>query len=253
MINVLINGISGQMGHALCRMSEEFSDTLTISCGVDPVPSDTKIPVYASFDCVHAPFDVVIDFSIPSASMKALDYCVQNLKPIVLCTTGFNEEQITHINESSAFIPIFRSANMSIGINLLCSLAKQAARMLGNSFDIEIVETHHNRKIDSPSGTAAMLAEAITSACVENKFPVYGRHDNNHRREPEEIGIHSLRGGTVVGEHEILFLGPDEVITLKHQAQSKAVFASGALRAASFLVGKEPGMYDMSSIVDSLF
>ncbi len=253
MINVLINGISGQMGHAVCRLSEAFSDTLTITCGVDPVPSDINIPVYTSFDTVNTPFDVVIDFSIPSASMKALDYCVQNLKPIILCTTGFNEEQIAHIKESSAIIPVFRSANMSIGINLLCSLAKQAAQMLGNSFDIEIIETHHNKKIDSPSGTALMLAEAISSACEEKKYPVYGRHDKNHRREPEEIGIHSLRGGTVVGEHEILFLGQDEVITLKHQAQSKAVFASGALRAASFLFGKEPGMYDMNSILNSLF
>lgn len=253
MINVLINGISGQMGHALCRISKEFSDTMTITCGVDPVPSDIKVPVYASFDTVNTPFDIVIDFSIPSASMKALDYCVQNLKPIILCTTGFNEEQIAHIKESSAIIPIFRSANMSIGINLLCSLAKQAVQMLGASFDIEIIETHHNKKIDSPSGTAVMLAEALSSACEEKMFPVYGRHNNNHRREPAEIGIHSVRGGTVVGEHEILFLGPDEVITLKHHAQSKAVFASGALRAVSFLVGKEPGLYDMNSVIDSLF
>ncbi len=249
MIRILINGISGQMGHALCKLSSQYSDMLTITCGVDPIPSDSGVPVYSSIKEVEDPYDVVIDFSIPSASMEVLSYCAEHGKPVVLCTTGFTDEQILRINESSALIPVFRSANMSIGINLLCILAKQTAQMLGGSFDIEIVETHHNRKIDAPSGTAVMLADALKHNGEEEKYLVYGRHDANHRRNHAEIGIHSLRGGTVTGEHEVLFLGPDEVITLKHQAQSKAVFAAGALRAAVFLYGKKPGLYDMNDFI----
>lgn len=252
MVKVLINGICGQMGHALLRLAPQFSDSVSIVCGVDPASSDVKVPVYESFDDVKTEFDVVIDFSVPSASMQALECCLRLGKPIVLCTTGFSEEQTALISESAAKIPVFRSGNMSVGINLLCALAKQAAQMLGNTFDVEIVETHHNRKIDSPSGTAAMLAEAVAGASAEEKQFVYGRHDKNHRREPSEIGIHSLRGGTVVGEHEVVFLGPDEVITLKHSAQSKTVFAAGALRAAAYLYGKAPGMYDMNDIVSSM-
>lgn len=252
MIKVLINGICGQMGHALLRLAPQFSDTIEITCGVDPALSVADVPVYSCFEDMQAPFDVVIDFSVPSASMSALAYCVQYGKPIVLCTTGFSDDQISRIVEASSTIPVFRSANMSFGINLLCSFAKQASQMLGGTFDIEIIETHHNRKIDSPSGTAAMLAEAVSAASPDKKHFIYGRHDQNHRRERSEIGIHSLRGGTVVGEHELLFLGQDEVITLKHQAQSKSVFAAGALRAAAFLYGKEPGMYDMSDLISAM-
>lgn len=252
MVRILINGICGQMGHALWRLAPQFSNCLTVVCGVDPAQSDLNVPVYTCFADVATDFDVVVDFSVPSASMDALNYCVENHKPIVLCTTGFSPEQISQIADAASRIPVFRSANMSVGINLLCALAKQAARMLGGTFDIEIVETHHNRKIDSPSGTAAMLAEAVAEASPDEKQLVYGRHDKNHRREPSEIGIHSLRGGTVVGEHELLFLGQDEVISLKHQAQSKAVFAAGALRAAAFLHGKDPGLYDMNDMIAAL-
>ena len=252
MIRVLINGICGQMGHAILKLVPQFSDRMTVVCGVDPAQSDLNVPVYTCFEDVVTDFDVVVDFSIPSASMSALQFCVKNCKPIVLCTTGFTPEQAAQINHAASYVPVFRSANMSVGINLLSALAAQASRMLGGAFDIEIIETHHSRKIDSPSGTAQMLAEAVADASADEKQFVYGRHDKNHRREPSEIGIHSLRGGTVVGEHEILFLGPDEVISLKHQAQSKAVFAAGALRAAAFLYGKDPGMYDMNDLIAAM-
>ncbi len=252
MQKLLVNGLNGQMGHAVLRVLPQFSDRMELACGVDPLGGLFEVPVYPDVASIETAFDVAIDFSIPKATMEILSYCVSHQKPIVICTTGLTEQQIAVIQDASKQIPIFRSGNMSLGINLLRALCRQARQTLGTGFDVEIVETHHNRKIDAPSGTAKMLAESIADASEQEMQCVYGRHESNHRRERNEIGIHSLRGGTIVGEHEVLFLGEDEAVTLKHQAFSKSVFANGALRAAEFLCGKPAGLYDMDDLVGTL-
>ena len=170
--------------------------------------------------------------------------------PVVIATTGYSPEQIEKIKEFSKTIPIFFTFNMSIGVNLLCSLAQKAAKILGNDFDIEIIEKHHNQKIDAPSGTAIMLANAINTQFGDTLNYEYDRHSKRNKRPKNEIGIHSVRGGTIVGEHDVVFAGRDEVITLSHQALSKEVFAVGALRAAKFISNKPAGLYDMNSIMD---
>lgn len=252
MLKLLVNGLNGQMGHAVLRILPQFADRIELACGVDPTGGSFDVPVYPNAASIETPFDVAIDFSIPRATMEILSYCVEKKKPIVICTTGLEGEQIEAIEKASKVIPVFRSGNMSLGINLLRTLCRQARQTLGAGFDVEIIETHHNRKIDAPSGTAKMLAESIASASEQEMHCVYGRHASNHRRERNEIGIHSLRGGTIVGEHEVLFLGEDEAVTLKHQAFSKGVFANGALRAAEFLNGKPAGLYDMDDLVGTL-
>ena len=252
MLKLLINGINGQMGKAMLRTAPKWSDAAEIVCGVDADTAPCGCPVYANCEEIRTDFDVAVDFSVPKATMSILNYCVKNRKPIVICTTGLNEEQVAAIDTASKEIPVFRSGNMSVGINLLRALARQAKLTLGDGFDVEIVEMHHNRKVDAPSGTAKMLADSIASASKEEPEYVYGRHDRNRRRAANEIGIHSIRGGTIVGDHEVLFLGEDEAITLKHQAFSKTVFATGAFQAALFLAEKTPGKYDMNDLVGEL-
>lgn len=252
MVRVLLNGINGQMGRAMRNTLSQFCDQAEIVCGVDCNTKDCGVPVYSSAKDIATEFDVAVDFSVPQATMEILTYCKEHHKPIVICTTGLSDEQIETIRLASQTIPVFRSGNMSIGINLMLLLCKQARATLQDGFDVEIVETHHNRKIDAPSGTAKMLFDAVNSVPAAPLHPVYDRHSERRRREKSEVGMHSLRGGTVVGEHEVRFMGEDEVITIRHQAQSKSVFATGAFRAALYLAEQPVGMYDMSDLVGTM-
>ena len=193
--------------------------------------------------------DVIIDYSNPASLAMLLEYGLVNNVALVLATTGYSEEQIAQIKKASEQIPIFFTFNMSLGINLLVELAKKAASILGDQFDIEIVEKHHNQKIDAPSGTAIMIANAINETRNQQYHYVYDRHARRMKREKNEIGMHAIRGGTIVGEHDVIFAGHDEVITLSHSAASKTVFAEGSVNAAVYLKGKAPGLYDMKELV----
>ena len=250
---LLINGIGGQMGHALLKALSRGDHGFCIAGGVDPnCTEDLAFPVFASASDINVPVDVVIDFSVPKATEEILAFCVKEHVPAVICTTALSDALIEKIAEASKAIPVFRSGNMSLGVNVMRVLLKEARQALGDAFDIEIVETHHNRKKDAPSGTALMLAEAITEADGRQHDCVYGRSEKDRRRAPGEIGFHSIRGGTIVGQHEVRFLGEDEEISVRHEAYSKQVFASGALRAAQFILTKENGLYAMDDLVSNL-
>lgn len=249
MINILLSGACGKMGNAVARCCKEETDVKIIA-GVDKAEVLCDFPVYSSFDDVKTVPDVIIDFSHVSVLESLLDFAIKNTVPVVLATTGYSDGQIKKIHEASNIIPVFFTANMSLGVNLLCSLAKNAAKILGSNFDVEIIEKHHNQKIDAPSGTALMLANAVNSVFDDTYTYEYDRHSKRQKRKKNEIGIHAVRGGTIVGEHDVIFAGHDEVITLSHSAQSKEVFAAGAVKAAKFIVGKPNGLYDMGSILD---
>ncbi len=249
MKNLILNGCNGHMGRVITRCVNERSDC-SIIAGFDINDKSYDVyPVYTSPDEFEGKADAIIDFSHPSALYPLLNYAVKNNIPAVISTTGLNEEMIHAVHQASKDIPVFFSANMSIGVNLLCELAKSAAAVLGKSFDIEIIEQHHNQKIDAPSGTALMLADSISSVLEEPARYMYDRHSQRKKREKNEIGIHSVRGGTIVGDHEIIFAGRDEVISLRHTAQSKDIFAEGSINAALFLCDKEPGLYNMKDLV----
>lgn len=248
MVRVLLSGCCGAMGKAVTALADERNDVV-IAAGVDIKEETLSYPVYKSFSDCREICDVIIDFSLPTTLSPLLDYAVSHKTPCILCTTGYNDEQLSMIKRASEFIPVFFSGNMSIGINALCALAKAATKMLGSTFDIEIVEAHHHNKVDAPSGTALMLANAISAELEEPPYYQYDRHSVRKKRDKNEIGIHSIRGGTITGEHEVIFAGSNEVITLKHSAQSKSVFASGALNAAGFIVNQMPGVYDMNDII----
>jgi len=197
--------------------------------------------------------DVVVDFSIPAALDALLTFCIDKRIPPVLCTTGYSPEQLASINDAALHIPIFRSGNMSLGINLLADLIRRARSVLGDGYDIEIVERHHKRKMDAPSGTALMLADAAASVMPETPDYIYDRHSRRAPRDSNEIGISSVRGGTIVGEHEVIFAGLDEVIELRHSAASRDVFATGAIKAAKFMAGiNKPGLYDMGAVLGAI-
>ena len=248
MVKVIISGASGKMGGFVADACNNDSD-IQIVAGVDKVNVGQSFPIFPDFASVTAKADVIIDFSHPILLDSVLDYAKSNNSAVVLATTGYSDAQIEQIKNASKTIPIFFSFNMSLGVNLICSLAKKAANILGNDFDIEIVEKHHNQKIDAPSGTAIMLANVINECFDNNKVYEYDRHSKRQKRLNKEIGIHSIRGGTIVGEHDVIFAGHDETITISHSAQSKEVFAVGAVKAAKFICGKSAGMYDMSSVV----
>lgn len=247
-MKLLLCGAYGKMGQSVARIVEE-RDGVTIAAGVDIGSGRADFPVYGAPSLVEQDVDVILDFSHPSALQGILEYAVSNQKPVVLATTGYNPDQITLIRRAAERVPVFFTANMSLGVNLLSALAKTAAQVLGDTFDIEIVEMHHNKKIDAPSGTALMLADEIASVLPEKPTYVYDRHDKRERRSKTEIGMHAVRGGTIVGEHEILFCGTDEVLKLSHSAGSKAVFAAGAVNAAVFLANKPAGLYSMHDLV----
>ncbi len=249
MTNIAICGANGKMGKIIYSCICERDDCKVIG-GIDlNTESYADFPIVATLSDIPEKPDVIIDYSHPNSLNGLLEYCRMTGVAVVLATTGYSEEQIAQIKTASEQIPVFFSWNMSLGINLLVELSKKAATILGEQFDIEIVEKHHNQKIDAPSGTALMLANGINEIFDNNKQYVYDRHSQRKKREKKEIGIHAIRGGTIVGEHEVIFAGTDEVITLSHSATSKTVFAVGSINAAVFLKGKAAGMYDMSSML----
>lgn len=249
MTEIAITGACGKMGRVIADLIGQRSDC-RVCGGIDIQPCQYgEFPVVARvFDLPEKP-DVIIDFSHPSALDDILSYCKMKNVPAVIATTGYTDEQIREIKAAATQIPVFFTFNMSLGINLLADLAKRAAAVLDNQFDVEILEKHHNLKKDAPSGTAIMLAEAVNSVYNDEKKYVYDRHNVRKARDKEEIGISSVRGGTIVGEHDIIFAGHDEVITLSHSAQSKEVFAVGAVNAAVFLKDKSAGLYDMGDLI----
>ena len=248
MIRAILCGASGKMGGFVASAAENDSE-ITIVAGVDKVNSGEKFPVFSSFADINVDADIIIDFSNVALLDSMLDYALSQNIPLVIATTGYTEEQTGKIKKASEKIPIFFTFNMSVGVNLIAALAKKAASILGDGFDIEIIEQHHNQKIDAPSGTAIMLANAVNSVFGDSLNYEYDRHSVRRKRPKNEIGIHSVRGGTIVGKHDVIFAGHDEVITISHEAQSKEVFAVGAVRAAKFLYGKKAGLYDMNSMM----
>ena len=223
-----------------------------VVCGVDRnIPENFKKPVYRSFQEVKERADVIIDFSSPAVLKSELDWAEKHGCAVVLAATGYTAEDLKLIDTFARKIPVFRTANFSLGVNLLVKLVKQAAETLGEKFDIEIIERHHNQKIDAPSGTAIMLADGAAAAFGGNKEYINGRNGIVGKRG-KEIGLHAVRGGTIVGEHEVMFAGEDEIISLSHSARSKKVFATGAVTAAKWLAGKPAGLYDMNDVLSSL-
>lgn len=249
MINILLSGANGKMGQAVTRLAEE-SDQVQISAGFD-INTEQKagFPVYDDLSKVQEPVDVIIDFSHPAMLDNILNYAAAENIPAVICTTGLTTEQVSRIEYEAQNIPLFFSANMSLGVNLLIDLVCRAAKILENNFDIEIIEKHHNQKLDAPSGTALAIANALADTLSYPAEYVYDRHSVRKKRDKHEIGIHAVRGGTIVGEHDVLFAGTDEVIEIRHAAASKEVFAVGAVRAAMFLKEQKPGLYAMKDLI----
>ena len=248
MINVLINGCNGNMGKEIAKYIDNV-DNFTTVCGIDRIDSgDNDFPVYTSIDDIKETPNIVIDFSVPVASINILNYARQKKIPIVIATTGFSNEQLDYIEDCSKYIPIFKSSNMSLEISIMKLLVSKLANLLTDC-DIEIVETHHKNKIDAPSGTALMLADSINSSLNENMIYTYNRNNSRHKRKNNEIGIHSIRGGTEVGKHSVLFLGDNESFELTHTVTSRSIFAKGAISAASFVINKINGLYEMKDLV----
>lgn len=247
-MKILISGALGHMGRAVAAQAS--ADGIEIVAGVDALQGDCSFPCHTSFDALpDCSGAVIVDFSRPEALTSLLAYAVKNHLPVVLATTGYTPEQEQEVDQAARQIPVFRSANMSVGVALLRHLCQEAAKVLGETFDVEIVEAHHNRKVDAPSGTALLLFDAIKDAYDEPRYAQLGRGGRNCKRQHNEIGIHALRGGTVTGEHEVCFFGPAERIRLSHSAEDRSVFASGALKAAAYLQGKAPGRYTMDDLV----
>ena len=249
MLKIIISGINGRLGSVIHRVADDRED-IQVVAGVDISDNgENTVPVFANFQELAVKGDVIIDASHPSALAGLLDYAVKNGVPAVLAATGYSEEQEAMVDEAARAIPIFRSANMSIGVNLLAQLATACAKVLGDDFDIEIVEAHHNQKLDAPSGTAKMLAKAVEAGLDFTPEYVYERESKRQKRDHKEIGMHAIRGGTIVGEHEIIFAGRDEIITISHSARSKEIFAVGALNAAKFIADKDAGRYAMPDMI----
>ncbi len=249
MLKIILSGCQGHMGQVITKLVEE-QDNAVIVAGVDlQTNANTTYPIYNNFHDIQESADVIIDFSHPSVLENLLAYCQDKHIPAVIATTGLSCCQVDTIHKASETVALFYSGNMSLGINLLAALVKKAAQILGDRADIEIIEAHHNQKIDAPSGTANMLLDAAIEGLDKEVFPVYDRHSRRQKRDSNEIGMHSIRGGTIVGEHQVIFAGKDEVVTLSHSAQSKEVFAVGAVKAAVFLSNKAPGLYDMADVV----
>ena len=249
MTKILLSGCCGKMGRFVASAVAQRKDC-EIVAGIDIVDDSTLgFPVFSNYDEVQAKADVIIDFSNPSLLPAMLAYAEKTNTGVVLATTGLSDEQIKAVEDASKTVPVFFSYNMSIGVSLLCELSKVAAKVLGTGFDVEIVEAHHNQKLDAPSGTAIMLGNAIKEEMPDAYFE-YDRHSKREKRHTNEIGIHSVRGGTIVGEHEVIFAGNDEIVKLSHSARSRAIFANGAVNAAVFLKNKEKGVYNMSDLVN---
>ncbi len=251
MTRVIMHGCNGKMGQTISGLIAA-DEEIEIVAGVDAYDEGKNpYPVFHTIEACDVMADAVIDFSAAAAVDSLLTYCTEKQVPCVLCTTGLSEEQLARVKEASGKVAILKSANMSLGINMLLKLLKDAAGILAPAgFDIEIVEKHHNQKVDAPSGTALALADSINEELNHSYDYVYDRSQVRQKRAPKEIGISAVRGGTIVGDHDVIFAGADEVITFSHRAYSKAVFGKGAIQAAKFLAGKPAGMYDMSDVID---
>lgn len=249
MIKIIMHGCNGHMGKVICDIVSKDNEC-EIAAGIDIVESNAPFPTFTDINDCSVPADVIIDFSTASAVPAVIKYAVERELPVIICTTGLSDETLKLIDSAGKKIPVFRSANMSIGINLICSILKKYAPVLAESgFDIEILEKHHNLKLDAPSGTALLLADSVNES-MDNKYSyVYDRSGYRKQRDSLEIGISAMRGGTIVGEHTVMFAGRNEVIEFSHSAQSKEVFAVGAVKAAKFIKGKPCGKYDMQDVM----
>lgn len=248
MIRIILSGCNGKMGQVITRIAKQNQD-IKIVAGIDINDSiENDYPVFNEAIKCNIEADVIIDFSNPAALEGLLKLVATRKLPLVMATTGLSENQKKQLKEVSSIIPVFQSANMSLGINLLIDLVKKVAKTLENYFDIEIIEKHHNQKIDAPSGTALALADAINDTLKQKHEYIYDRHARRMKRSKTEIGIHAVRGGTIVGEHSVIFAGSDEIIELKHTAMSKDIFAVGAIKAALFLYNKKAGLYSMNDL-----
>ncbi|MBR2751451.1 MAG: 4-hydroxy-tetrahydrodipicolinate reductase [Clostridiales bacterium] len=248
-VRVFLSGCMGRMGRVITEMCSEYEDTVIVA-GSDVVENpNSSFPIYKDPTECKEEFDVIIDFSHVSAFAGITKLAETSGKPIVMCTTGLSEEQKADLKKLSEKVGVFYSGNMSLGINVLINLVKKAAAQLYPDFDIELVEEHHNKKLDAPSGTALMIADAMNEA-VDNRLEyVYERQSKRQKREKKELGIHSIRGGNIVGEHKVMFIGGEEILTISHSAQTRNVFGRGAVAAAKYMLGKGPGMYDMQSML----
>ncbi len=249
MIRILLSGCFGRMGHAVLDATK--GTDLCVISGVDINAGQSNFPVYSNISEAAETPDVIIDFSHHTALPDIMEYAVKNNVPCVICTTGHTDEEYEIMKKAAESIPVFFSRNMSLGVNLLIALCKKASAALGLDYDVEIIEKHHHNKLDAPSGTALMIADAISETRDESEY-VYDRHNVRKKREPNEIGISAIRGGSIIGEHEVLFAGKDEVLTISHSASSRELFATGALRAAEFIVGKSAGMYNMDNMFEGI-
>jgi 4-hydroxy-tetrahydrodipicolinate reductase len=250
MIKAILNGCNGKMGRVV---SEEVSKApdIEIVAGIDKntEASPFGYPVFESIDKADVKADLIIDFSRPESIPDMVSYTVRTKTALMVATTGLDKEHTEQLERAAETVPVFHTANMSLGVNVVKDVCCRVASVLADNFDIEVIEFHHNQKADAPSGTALMLAKAIKGTVSESKEFIYGRTPESGKRQAKEIGIHALRGGTMPGEHSVLFAGPDEIIEIRHLALSRKIFALGALRAARFIVGKRPGMYNMDSIL----
>lgn len=254
MYQLIMHGCNGKMGQVISSLVEA-DKTVEIVAGIDARGSgNNSYPVFTNLQSCTIEADAIIDFSTAAAVDGVLEYCVEQGIPCVLCTTGLSEEQLAKVRAASSKVAVLKSANMSLGINLLLKLLKEAAGVLAPAgYDMEIVEKHHNQKIDAPSGTALALADAINEEFDNSYHYVYDRSSKREKRDGKEIGILAMRGGTIVGDHDVIFAGEDEVITFSHSAYSKSVFAKGAIEAAKFLAGRPAGLYDMSNVIDGAY
>lgn len=250
MVKIIMHGCNGHMGQVISDLVAQDANA-EIVAGIDIADAGkNSYPVFTNMKECQVEADVLIDFSSAKATNALLEYCVERELPVVLCTTGLSEEQLANVEEAAKKIAVLKSANMSLGVNTLLKLIRDAAKVLATAgFDMEIVERHHKLKVDAPSGTALALADSLNEAMDNSYHYVYDRSERREQRDAKEIGISAVRGGTIVGEHEVIFAGPDEVIEFKHTAYSKAVFGKGAVEAAKFLAGKPAGRYDMSDVI----
>ena len=251
MVRIIMNGCNGHMGQVISNLVAQDSQA-QITAGVDIVDNGkNEYPVFTELEKCQVEADVMIEFSSAKATDQVLAYCKERKLPLVLCTTGLSEEQLAKVEETAKETAVLRSANMSLGINMLLKLLQDAAKVLATAgYDMEIVERHHNLKVDAPSGTALALADSLNEAMDGQYHYVFDRSQKREKRESREIGISAVRGGTIVGDHEVIFAGPDEVIEFKHTAYSKAVFGKGAVEAAKFLKGQPAGLYNMSNVIN---
>ncbi|MDD2627980.1 MAG: 4-hydroxy-tetrahydrodipicolinate reductase [Clostridia bacterium] len=248
MLRILVNGANGKMGKAVCNLIHQKKDMEVVAM-VDKNYDIEEDKSFKSILHVTKDFEAIIDFSIPEGAIESVSYALKNNKAVVISTTGLSNEQLDYVYQASKSIPIFMSKNMSFGANLLVDLATKAAKLLNEESDIEIIEKHHNQKIDAPSGTAIMISDSIKQALGDEKYNMYDRTLSRNQRDKKEIGIHSVRGGTIVGEHEVIFACNDEVFTISHSAMSRNIFAEGAIKAAKFIVSKNNGIYSMKDLM----